>query len=72
MSSPAPRNSKLLSDRIRKEWHLVSGLLMLLTLLFSSLRDDFALGKLNNLIYDFTMAAAIPQAAPPGHCHRRD
>ncbi|MFA1604990.1 CHASE2 domain-containing protein [Alcaligenes faecalis] len=65
MSSPAPRNSKLLSDRIRKEWHLVSGLLMLLTLLFSSLRDDFALGKLNNLIYDFTMAAAIPQAAPP-------
>ena len=64
MSSPAPRTNKLLSDRIRKEWHLVSGLLMLLTLLFSSLRDDFALGRLNNLIYDFTMAAAIPQTAP--------
>ncbi len=64
MSSPAPRNHKLLSDRIRKEWHLVSVLLVLLTLLFSSLRDDFALGRLNNLIYDFTMAAALPQSVP--------
>lgn len=64
MSSPAPENNKLLSDRIRKEWHLVSGLLMLLTLLFSVVRDDGALGKLNNLIYDFTMAAAFTQPAP--------
>ena len=40
MSSPAPENNKLLSDRIRKEWHLVSGLLVLLTLLFSVVRDD--------------------------------
>lgn len=64
MASTAASNPHPLSDRIRKEWRLVSILLLLLTLLFSSLRDDFALGRLNNLIYDFTMAAALPQPAP--------
>ncbi|HRK86907.1 MAG TPA: CHASE2 and HATPase_c domain-containing protein [Alcaligenes faecalis] len=65
MSALSTSNSNLLSDRIRKEWRLVSILLLLLTLLFSSLRDDFALGRLNNLIYDFTMSAALPRTPAP-------
>ncbi|WP_454003427.1 CHASE2 domain-containing protein [Alcaligenes sp. Marseille-Q7550] len=64
MPSTAASNTRLLSDQVRKEWRLVSALLVLLTLLFSSLHDDFALGRLNNLVYDLTMAAAPPQASP--------
>lgn len=65
LASTESTASKSLNAQLQQEWRLVTLFLFVLTILLSTYRSDIGLSRLDNTFYDFTLAIAPPQPAPP-------
>lgn len=63
-ASRAATHTPSLSKKLQQEWRFVTLFLLALVVVLSFYRTDTGLARLDNMFYDFSLAAGLPQAAP--------